>query len=656
VSSYSEKVSATKPDASDSFLGASKSTQLLSLEFPWLQGSQERRNVLEADNDHVLIGSNNDGQEAEDEEHISETETYMVEYANFDDETQFEESQGGIVTLPYGYVREDVYSEESPPKLVEIVKAGHTPTPVSDDFISKKTQHKKITSAPVRIPFPINPDGECKGNCPLKHNLLPKYEPDDGGQLKCPEHDGRKFRSKQGALFEVACYADYGGRNMKVETETSLDACINTCTNVTQCKAVVFVPGELDGACYLKFNQGKSHMNPFVMSARMAATDCGNGIDCDRHNKVWEMEQEDARRERQRTQIEETRSRIEDLRKERANLERQRHNQRMQRIKDSIEKDNQTRVAEADKARFETYAKQEEAYAQQKHHETVEKQRDQSREERRFKWRLATEERERERLRHQVEREREALHTELDKMAQGEWANDEGWWRASRFQTHSAQGIKDNVKAYEWSGLQAGDHEFDHGGDYPTDDEWYWYPDPSWAGYWDAEGVEREIYEGWVTEDEHDLVSRGDLPELVKDGTIIRRAVPPRPTNSAKAVKSQESSRQSSPIHRADTAKEHDSVDQNGLPIIESSVSERKKVSNTHRLVLGEDITSTLTPPAKSYYFSYSDEDIKLAFLNYAKSVGNAIQPVLHVSRPRKERNDTINSTSEVYIVLEDVE
>jgi hypothetical protein len=375
---------------------------------------------------------------------------------------------------------------------------------------------------PVTVPF----DETCKGNCPLKHNLLPKYEPDDGGQLRCPEHDGRKFRSKQGALFEIACYADFNGRNMKMETETSLDACINTCTTVQQCKAVVFIPGELDGACYLKFNAGKSHMNPFVMSAKVAATSCqkngGGDVDCERHNKVWEMEQEEARRERHRHQLEETRTKIEELRRQRDELEKERQRQRMQHMQEQKAREARNRAKEADRLRWEEYMRNEEEYRIKQQHEIEQKQRDQERESRRYKWLVAQQERERERLRHQVEAEQEALETEIDRMKHGQWEADEAWWRSSRYDIHpgtyeineddinkSSGGIEDLFVEASLNRVP----EFTPEGDYPTDDEWRWYSDPSWRGYWDAEEEHPEVYQGWVTEEENNEINPWDADD-----------------------------------------------------------------------------------------------------------------------------------------------
>jgi hypothetical protein len=265
---------------------------------------------------------------------------------------------------------------------------------------------------------------------------------------------------------------------------------------------------------------------------------------CERHNKVWEQEQEEARQERHKMHIAETRSRIETLRKERAGLEAQRHQNRLLRYQHKMLKEGIDHASERDRARYEAYAQSEEEFRRKKLHEQKEAQRDREREQRRFNWKIAVEERERERLRHQVEREREALEAEMDKLREHEWSGDEAWWTAGRHeQVHgagkyeispaaAAAGFHNYVpdKAGECggdakclgekclgaefaaggasaAGVAAGVPTTGGGaaggaGGYPVDDDWRWYPDKSWQGYWDIEGAEREMYEGWTSEDE----------------------------------------------------------------------------------------------------------------------------------------------------------
>jgi hypothetical protein len=399
---------------------------------------------------------------------------------------------------------------------------------------SEPTVHFRL---PIELP--------CKGNCPLKNKLLPKYTPDDDGKLRCPEDNGKHYRSKQGnALFQIVCYADYLGRELISETETSLDACIDTCTRVQQCRAVVFTPNEIDGPCVLKFNEGRTHVNPFVMSARLVSSECASGRRneaCERHNRVWEMEQEEARQERHRMHMEETRAKIEALRKERAWLEKSRHLNRLDGHKAKLLEQGIAHSNSRDKARYDAYVASEEDFRLKKLREQKEAQRDREREQRRFNWKMAVEERERERLRHQVEREREALEAEVDRLREQEWSDDEAWWTTDRREHARGKGRFEISPAAQQAGFQdyvpdklAGGGpgrclgekrpgaEFASGGaspasvvaagvptagalapqGSPADDGWRWHPDKSWKGYWDVEGTEREMSEGWDSEDD----------------------------------------------------------------------------------------------------------------------------------------------------------
>ncbi|KAF2674360.1 hypothetical protein BT63DRAFT_449353 [Microthyrium microscopicum] len=510
-----------------------------------LEGGEHHGSLLDRDfvpplsHDHDFTGALID-----ESDHEVDAESQWINYAArdtmdadyYDHDDQFDYDDAGVdaeeydATIVDGYIiPEDMdfeYTNDLPDEIdldrnqpMLLCEGDDCGNEEEEDYIETeggpeegKGKHPREpwVPAPLQAPYPV----PCKGNCPLKHNLLPKYEPDDGGKLKCPEHNGRIFESKQGARFEIACYADFGGRDMKMETETSLDACINTCTSVRQCKAIVFVPNELDGSCYLKFNEGKSHVNPFVMSARVVGSNCAAGVSCDRHNKVWEMEQEEARRDRHLAHIEETRERIETLRKERTELEKSRQEARRQRIREQLMRQSQEAADNQDRARLEEFQRAEEDYRRKKDHENLEHERDRVREQRRLQWKLAVEERERERLRHQVEAEREALNREKDKSRQQQWSDDESWWDDERQKTHPVVEIDNsllgkqyyNTDAVQDANINAQNPEFENVGPngYPTDDEWHWYPDPSWRGYWDVEKNEREHYAGYVTEDGHE--------------------------------------------------------------------------------------------------------------------------------------------------------
>jgi hypothetical protein len=226
------------------------------------------------------------------------------------------------------------------------------------------------------------------------------------------------------------------------------------------------------------------------------------------------MEQEEARRERHRHQVEEMRHKVEDLRRQREELEKERHKQRMRNYHDQMEREDANRQEQIDRARWREFVRNEEEYDIKQAHRLEEKQRDQIREQRRHKWTLAQNERERERLRHQVEREREALEREMDVVLHHEWNEDEAWWRTSRERIQGSYEIAPEDIGRQYFGFEeyidgpyyvpADDFVFE--GDYPTDDEWRWYPDQSWQGYWDVEVINGDIYEGWITEAENDEI------------------------------------------------------------------------------------------------------------------------------------------------------
>jgi hypothetical protein len=399
-------------------------------------------------------------------------------------------SRGGLKGLKLNSTLENDF------ELVEMWHPSDGPNP-----FTPRLKAKVHYNVPVAVP--------CKGNCPLKNNLLPKYTPDDGGTLRCPEDNGKHFRAETNALFEISCYSDFLGRELKSQSETSLDACIKTCTHVQQCRAVVFTPNDIDGPCVLKFHEGRSHVNPFVMSARLVASDCTDGTTnelSERHNRVWEMEQEEARQVRHRVRMEDARLRIESLRRERASIEQQRHQNRVLRYRKKVLDEGVARANAHDRARYEAYEASEDEYHRKKLREQNEALREREREQRRFGWKMAVEERERERLRRQVERERAALEAEMDTLRRAERSGDEAWWTAGRRRQVHGPGRYEISPAARGAG--SGDHVAGRAGvpaaagGYPGDEDWRWNPDKSWQEFLDAEGPERDVYEGWASGDE----------------------------------------------------------------------------------------------------------------------------------------------------------